>query len=1351
MSTKLSFRARALDPSKAMPIYFAEELPDLQEYSAINRAVPQMPSGMEKEEESEHHLQRAIIAGLIIPTPEVSDVKDDGFYDKNYPADYKMPRQLIHVQPLSLEQDIPDYDMDSADEMWFDSQTKSELTPFKFEQMMDRLEKITVCSLDDAKALVRRNEVNQDVFDYWVNKRLKTKHPLILSVKTENRGNTTSNNPYIAFRRRTEKMQTRKNRKNDETSYEKMLKLRRDLSRAVKLLEMVKRREKTKREELQLSIEIYEKRYQAKDFSGQLLAEYTSAATKLRPAFAPIYSNQYHHQHSSNNSHHNQWNSTSQGYSNLHLNHHLQNNKRDFDGLSTSSSRKEKRQYKKRKHKTPREVKPIETYDGMFSSDEEDIHNNQIIASESEEEGIYPFRRNKNCDYYKPHVDGFGNWPWESPEENENGIADPKYRFNLTSLRYPRPRCIGFARRRMGRGGRILLDRASSNYDDVWSRLDYTIFDTNNVDNNNTTVDSRLPTSSTNNENKINDSTVVEKVSDEISASQTSSSNQYNHHRNNIVIKSENSKNHELSDDQMEKLSHGEKWSSISNQKLDDFEQLLDSASASSNIINKKLVCRNNSDISDDSFILRTTTRSENSNLNNQNEISTKSMSVGLLDSLNLNSEASNSGVTSTNGSSTVCPTIGDVVPVDNNNKQDEDNYDNYDIIDSESITTKEKELNQSDDFYSNFIDEIRKEWLHFRPKTPPLSPSSDIMFDSDLINDTKKFAVDLQLLDENIDNLYADNVYSSHSMSYNFDNKYLMCNDNNITTTATQDTTAINVKTEPIDGDYEFIDNSIIEDPKAIHNEAVKKLLEKYQNDVDKELSPVIDLDDVDFDDITMNDETKVGCSSFQLRDDEHENISKAMSSFNAASGCGSASNADGVEENPIKKETSDYSSFTTISSVVNVPTTTTITSTSSSSVKTTTVKEAPIAELQSHNYVLQYGSPVPQNTVSNNSMTNNTLSSSSSMNTAVESLTPVTTMFQQQFINSGNNIISTSQPNQQSRLQPIVYDSNTIVLAAAPSRKQMNGPSDRNLNQNKYKHVFMLDLTQGQDKRKAIGTIADNNTIKKTYADLGLGSQNILVSSVNSNLITSTSNLQQSSQTQQYSLVHQNALQKPIILSTSTASSLMQPSQASNTGNKIIVTPAPQIAGNVYVSTHGKLVIPSSNNSQSIILDSSKMISANNQLHAQQKLQSSHQQRVKMENKMNMLLENSGEKNIIYAKYNKNKLLQTVANIIPMQASTANKSSLQTQGQVVKQLTTINSSPQQQSVSVLSNNKNIQRIQQQQQQMLRPQYATSSINFQNSPTTSKIIQQPNNGNNILGSVNTNDNSNQVNNSNPR
>lgn len=50
--SKLSFRARALDASKPLPIFRCEDLPDLHEYASINRAVPQMPTGMEKEEES---------------------------------------------------------------------------------------------------------------------------------------------------------------------------------------------------------------------------------------------------------------------------------------------------------------------------------------------------------------------------------------------------------------------------------------------------------------------------------------------------------------------------------------------------------------------------------------------------------------------------------------------------------------------------------------------------------------------------------------------------------------------------------------------------------------------------------------------------------------------------------------------------------------------------------------------------------------------------------------------------------------------------------------------------------------------------------------------------------------------------------------------------------------------------------------------------------------------------------------------------------------------------------------------------------------------------------------------------
>lgn len=78
-----------------------------------------------------------------------------------------------------MEQDIPDYDMDSEDERWLASQAKKlDLTPLKFEEMMDRLEKSsgqTVVTLNEAKALLKEDDdLIIAVFDYWLNKRLKT-------------------------------------------------------------------------------------------------------------------------------------------------------------------------------------------------------------------------------------------------------------------------------------------------------------------------------------------------------------------------------------------------------------------------------------------------------------------------------------------------------------------------------------------------------------------------------------------------------------------------------------------------------------------------------------------------------------------------------------------------------------------------------------------------------------------------------------------------------------------------------------------------------------------------------------------------------------------------------------------------------------------------------------------------------------------------------------------------------------------------------------------------------------------------------------------------------------------------
>jgi enhancer of polycomb-like protein len=50
--SKFTFRTKALDPSKPLPIYRGDEHPDvLKETASVNRAVPAMPTGMDKEDE----------------------------------------------------------------------------------------------------------------------------------------------------------------------------------------------------------------------------------------------------------------------------------------------------------------------------------------------------------------------------------------------------------------------------------------------------------------------------------------------------------------------------------------------------------------------------------------------------------------------------------------------------------------------------------------------------------------------------------------------------------------------------------------------------------------------------------------------------------------------------------------------------------------------------------------------------------------------------------------------------------------------------------------------------------------------------------------------------------------------------------------------------------------------------------------------------------------------------------------------------------------------------------------------------------------------------------------------------
>ncbi|XP_017708596.1 PREDICTED: enhancer of polycomb homolog 1 isoform X3 [Rhinopithecus bieti] len=431
----------------------------------------------------EHHLQRAISAqqvygekrdNMVIPVPEAES--NIAYYESIYPGEFKMPKQLIHIQPFSLDAEQPDYDLDSEDEVFVNKlKKKMDICPLQFEEMIDRLEKGSgqqPVSLQEAKLLLKEDdELIREVYEYWIKKRKNCRGPsLIPSVKQEKRDGSSTNDPYVAFRRRTEKMQTRKNRKNDEASYEKMLKLRRDLSRAVTILEMIKRREKSKRELLHLTLEIMEKRYNLGDYNGEIMSEVMAQRQPMKPTYAiPIIpitnSSQFKHQETMDVK-------------------EFKVNKQDKADLI-----RPKRKYEKKPKvlpssaaATPQQTSPaalpvfnakdLNQYD-FPSSDEEPLSQVLSGSSEAEEDndpdGPFAFRRKAGCQYYAPHLDETGNWPWTSPKDG--GLGDVRYRYCLTTLTVPQ-RCIGFARRRVGRGGRVLLDRAHSDYDSVFHHLD---------------------------------------------------------------------------------------------------------------------------------------------------------------------------------------------------------------------------------------------------------------------------------------------------------------------------------------------------------------------------------------------------------------------------------------------------------------------------------------------------------------------------------------------------------------------------------------------------------------------------------------------------------------------------------------------------------------------------------------------------------------------------------------------------------------------------------------------------------------------------------------------------------------
>ncbi|CAO3692484.1 unnamed protein product [Rhizopus stolonifer] len=296
------FRVKKLSPKHPLPIYKEHELPDLADATNIQRAVPQIETGVEKEEEEEHDLQAAISAAQAavttgvsiekyIPTPDASRSISNDKYSTLYKRSFKEPSTLIKFSSTVEDCIGCPYVMDEEDDGFLQSYNKQSgesLSEDAFENIMNECEMLTnqnwphlyldpdqTPDLNTFKEHVpEHSKLSQctslpAVYEHWRNRRLKRKgKSIIAQLKLEE---TIKNelDPYICFRRR-ETKPVRKTRRTDQQSLERLRKLRSEMEMARNLLEMVLRREKIRKEGLMLEHTVFDKKMVLQDFQRVL-------------------------------------------------------------------------------------------------------------------------------------------------------------------------------------------------------------------------------------------------------------------------------------------------------------------------------------------------------------------------------------------------------------------------------------------------------------------------------------------------------------------------------------------------------------------------------------------------------------------------------------------------------------------------------------------------------------------------------------------------------------------------------------------------------------------------------------------------------------------------------------------------------------------------------------------------------------------------------------------------------------------------------------------------------------------------------------------------------------------------
>ncbi|KAL8665849.1 MAG: hypothetical protein Q9202_001972 [Teloschistes flavicans] len=282
------FRQRKLTTKQTLQILRENDIDVIDDDGQRN--VPKVETGVEKGEEIEHHLQAALsasqaaaiggkVAQIYIPTPDT--IQSSIQYERLYPLHFPQPATYIRFSSTVEDCCGCPYDMDDEDAAFLKSlnqrDASSSCSEDHFEEVINFYEgtaqtKQPYAAVDNSPVLTYEEtedafeenldappkQFTKEIYEHWKSRRLKLgNRSLFLSLKTG--AETDDSDPYVCFRRR-EVRQVRKTRGRDAHSAEKLKKLRKELEESRQIMALIRQREISKREQLTIERQLFEQR-----------------------------------------------------------------------------------------------------------------------------------------------------------------------------------------------------------------------------------------------------------------------------------------------------------------------------------------------------------------------------------------------------------------------------------------------------------------------------------------------------------------------------------------------------------------------------------------------------------------------------------------------------------------------------------------------------------------------------------------------------------------------------------------------------------------------------------------------------------------------------------------------------------------------------------------------------------------------------------------------------------------------------------------------------------------------------------------------------------------------------------